>query len=71
MRDSVKAAKVGLLVALAVGATYGVWRFVDERAGGDGGYRVWAVFDDAQGLVPKSRVHIADIDVGYIDSIRL
>ncbi len=71
MRDSVKAAKVGLLVALAVGATYGVWRFVDERAGGDGGYRVWAVFDDAQGLVPKSRVHIAGIDVGYIDSIRL
>jgi phospholipid/cholesterol/gamma-HCH transport system substrate-binding protein len=71
MRDTFRSAKVGLLVVVAVAATYLVWRFVDERAGGDGGYRVWAVFDDAQGLVPKSRVRIAGIDVGYIDSIRL
>lgn len=71
MRDSWKSAKVGLLVVLALAATYMVWRFVDERAGGEGGYQVWAVFDDAQGLVPKSRVRIAGIDVGYIDTIRL
>lgn len=71
MRDSWKSAKVGLLVVVIVTSTYLVWRFVDERAGGEGGYTVWAVFDDAQGLVPKSRVRIAGIDVGYIDSIRL
>jgi len=71
MRDSVKAAKVGLLVVLALAVTWMVWRFVDERSGGEGGYTVWAVFDDAQGLVPKSRVRIAGIDVGYIDTIRL
>ncbi|RLB53689.1 MAG: MCE family protein [Deltaproteobacteria bacterium] len=71
MRDRWKSAKVGLLVVVIVTSTYLVWRFVDERAGGEGGYTVWAVFPDAQGLVPKSRVRIAGIDVGYIDSIRL
>src|SRR5688572_12384326 len=71
MRDSWKAAKVGLLVVAALLATWGVYRLVEERAAGDDGYTVWAVFTDASGLVPKSRVVIAGIDVGYIDKIRL
>jgi phospholipid/cholesterol/gamma-HCH transport system substrate-binding protein len=71
MRDSWKTAKVGLLVVGILGAAYAVFRFVDERSSGEGGYMVWAVFDDAQGLVPKSRVQIAGIQVGYIEDIRL
>lgn len=71
MRETWKTAKVGMLVVFALVATYGVYRFVDERAGGQGGYGVWALFDDAQGLVPKSRVLIAGIQVGYIEKISL
>ncbi|MCS6797911.1 MAG: MlaD family protein [Myxococcota bacterium] len=71
MREPVRTARVGLLVVLALGATYAVWRFVDERAGGRAGYGVWAVFEDAQGLVPKSRVLVAGIQVGHIRDIRL
>jgi len=71
MRDTWKAARVGLLVLAAVAASYLVYRLVDERASGDEGYRVWSVFRDAQGLVPKSRVLIAGIQVGYIENIRL
>jgi len=71
MRDSWNAVKVGLLVVIALVAGYLVYRLVDERSGGTRGYGVWAVFDDAQGLVPKSRVLIAGIQVGYIEKIRL
>jgi phospholipid/cholesterol/gamma-HCH transport system substrate-binding protein len=71
MRDTWKAAKVGLLVVAALIAAWGVYRLVEERGSGDGGYTVWAVFTDASGLVPKSRVLIAGIEVGYIDKIRL
>ncbi len=71
MRDSWTAAKVGLLVVVALVASWLVYRAVDERGGGDDGYTVWAVFQDASGLVPKSRVMVAGIQVGYIDEIRL
>jgi phospholipid/cholesterol/gamma-HCH transport system substrate-binding protein len=71
MRDSWTAAKVGLLVVVALVASWLVYRAVDERGGGDSGYTVWAVFKDASGLVPKSRVMVAGIQVGYIDTIRL
>ncbi|MFT3922842.1 MAG: MlaD family protein [Myxococcales bacterium] len=56
---------------LIVAASIAIYRFVDEGAQGDEGYRVYAIFDDVQGLVPKSRVLIAGIPVGTIDSIRL
>ena len=71
MRDTWKSAKVGLLVVLALIASYVVYRLVEERAGGDEGYVIWGLFEDAQGLVPKSRVVIAGISVGYIEDIRL
>ncbi len=71
MRDSWKAARVGLFVVLAIAASFGVYKLVEERAAGEDGYNVYAIFDDAQGLVPKSRVLIAGIQVGYIDTIRL
>ncbi|MCA9582869.1 MAG: MCE family protein, partial [Myxococcales bacterium] len=72
MRDTWSSAKVGVLVVAAIFATYATYRIVDERGGADsGGYRVWAEFDDVQGLVPKSRVLVAGIQVGIIDGIRL
>lgn len=72
MQNRWTTARVGLLVVVALVASWLVYRAIDERGGGrTGGYEVWAVFDDASGLVPKSRVLIAGIQVGYIDHIRL
>ncbi|MGB0679740.1 MAG: MlaD family protein [Polyangiales bacterium] len=71
MSDQWKAAKVGAMLVAAVLITWGVYRFVEERSGGKEGYSVWAHFSDVQGLVPKSRVLIAGIAVGYIEDIRL
>ena len=71
MSDLSKSVRVGALVlATLVGVAMAV-RFVDEGIGAGSGYRVHALFDDAQGLVPKSRVVIAGISVGTIESIRL
>jgi len=71
MREPWKAAKVGLFVVLGAASVWGVYRLVEETAGGGSGYTVWAHFEDAQGLVPRSRVLIAGIRVGYIERIRL
>src|SRR5690606_19171964 len=71
MQDRVKAAKVGALVLAALVAAFVIWRLVDERAGTDEGYSVCARFDNAHGLITKSRVTVAGIPVGYIESIRL
>ena len=71
MRETLKAARVGLLVLLGALAAIGVYRYVDEGTSGTGGYRVHAVFDDVQGLVEKSQVLVAGIRVGTIDSIAL
>jgi phospholipid/cholesterol/gamma-HCH transport system substrate-binding protein len=58
-------------VLLALAAAFALYRAVDERSAGGDGYRVHAIFDDASGLVTKSRVTIAGISVGRIDAIRL
>ncbi len=71
MRDRIQAAKVGALVLLALAAAFALYRAVDERSAGGDGYRVHAIFEDASGLVTKSRVTIAGISVGRIDAIRL
>jgi phospholipid/cholesterol/gamma-HCH transport system substrate-binding protein len=71
MRETYNAAKVGLLVLVTVAVSIAIYRFVDEGQSGDEGYRVYAIFDDVQGLVPKSRVLIAGIPIGTIESIRL
>ena len=34
--------------------------------GGHQGYRVWCIFHDATGLVEKSRVQIAGLNIGQI-----
>lgn len=71
MKETWKAAKVGVFVVVALVATYLSYRLIEERRAGAEGYRVWAIFDDAQGLADKSRVLVAGIQVGYIESIRL
>jgi phospholipid/cholesterol/gamma-HCH transport system substrate-binding protein len=71
MSDRWISIKVGAFVLGAAIATIVAYRFVDERSASGNGYRVSAVFDDVQGLVPKSRVVIAGIQVGQIETIRL
>ncbi len=71
MRETWNAARVGLMVVLGLAVTFAVYRYVDERSSTEAGYGVYAYFDDVQGLIPKSRVLVAGIPVGYIESIRL
>ena len=66
-----QAAKVGLFVALTGTAAYGIYRFVSPEVSGGSGYTVHAYIHDATGLAPRSRVTIAGIPVGSLDSIRL
>lgn len=64
--------KVGLLVLVGMGAF--VWMVGQVKGGIDddeAGYRVYALFDDVSGMAEKSRVVIAGITVGQIDSIEL
>jgi phospholipid/cholesterol/gamma-HCH transport system substrate-binding protein len=71
MGEWTKAAKVGLFV-IAVGiASVFIFRFVSRTAGVSGGYTVYAQFRDAVGLAPQSRVLMAGIPVGTIQSVRL
>lgn len=71
MRDRWNAARVGLMVVFGVVAIVAVYRYVDERSSPEKGYSVHAYFLDVQGLIPKSRVLVAGIPVGYIESIDL
>lgn len=69
MRSLTNAVTVGILaVGVAVGLYFAI-AFVTREAGE--GYRVWALLDDARGLVTRSRVLMAGISVGSIDSLEL
>ncbi len=60
------------MFALAcVGAGYGIWAYVNPKTGTGGGYTVYARINDASGLASFSRVMVAGIPVGTIESIRL
>ena len=59
------------MVIIGIAAIIAVYRYVDERSGEEEGYELYARFDDVQGLIPKSRVVVAGISVGYIESIEL
>jgi phospholipid/cholesterol/gamma-HCH transport system substrate-binding protein len=71
MREQLRAARVGVVVLIGLFASYSVYRYIDDRGSEAGGYRVYALFEDAQGLIPQSRVVIAGIPVGTIQRIRL
>src|SRR5580693_7513012 len=66
-----QAAKVGLFVLLTGAAAYGIYRFVSPQVSGGEGYTVHAYIKDATGLATRSRVTIAGIAVGTLDSITL
>ena len=66
-----QSAKVGAFVVLAAAGAYAVYATVFREYAGGGGYVVHAYLDDASGLATHSRVTIAGIGVGSIDSIRL
>ncbi|MGE0790173.1 MAG: MlaD family protein [Sandaracinaceae bacterium] len=58
------------MLAAIIGA-FVVWRLVDERSQTSQGYRVYAYLENAHGLITKSRVTVAGLPVGYLDSIEL
>src|ERR1700690_1116160 len=64
-------AKVGAFVLLVAAGAWAVYATIFKEYGGGSGYVVHAYLDDATGLAPPSRVTIAGIGVGTIDSIRL
>jgi phospholipid/cholesterol/gamma-HCH transport system substrate-binding protein len=66
-----QAAKVGIFLLISVAAIYLVLRAIDKGGGGTGSYTVHAFVKDATGLASHSRVTIAGIPVGQIDSIVL
>lgn len=71
MARATQAAKVGLFIALTGAAAYGIYRYVSPEVGVGSGYTVHAFIHDATGLATRSRVTIAGIPVGTLDSIKL
>ncbi len=71
MTRPTQAAKVGLFVALAGAAAYGIYRYVSPQVSGTGGYTVHAFIHDATGLATHSRVTIAGIPVASLEAIKL
>jgi len=63
--------RVGLLTLAALAAFGYLFGNVREGVDEGQGTRVFAVFDDASGLLAKSRVQIAGINVGQIQRIEL
>src|SRR5580692_6848372 len=71
MARGTQAASVGLFVVLTGAAAFGIYRLVSPQLGGGSGYTVHAFIRDATGLATRSRVTIAGIPVGTLESIRL
>ncbi len=72
MKELLTPFRVGLVVIGSLVAFIFMISQVSEGIGDDpSGYRVHASFDDVAGLVEKSRVVIAGINVGQIDRIEL
>src|SRR5271165_2268011 len=71
MARGTQAASVGLFVVLTGAAAFGIYRMVSPQLGGGSGYTVHAFVRDATGLATRSRVTIAGISVGTLDSIKL
>jgi phospholipid/cholesterol/gamma-HCH transport system substrate-binding protein len=71
MARGTQAAKVGLFVVLTGAAGYAILRFISPNSSGGSTYTVHAFIHDATGLATRSRVTIAGIPVGTLDSIRL
>jgi phospholipid/cholesterol/gamma-HCH transport system substrate-binding protein len=66
MKDASAAIKVGLTALIIALLSFFAFKFVSKGLGGGGGYRVWALFHDATGLVDKSQVQVAGLNIGEI-----
>ncbi|HZS38499.1 MAG TPA: MlaD family protein [Polyangia bacterium] len=71
MRSTGAAIKVGLTVMVIAILAFGGFRWISKGISGGAGYSVWALFRDATGLVDKSRVQIAGLNIGEIGDRRL
>ncbi len=71
MKSGPAAAKVGATVLLTLLLAFLGFRFVAKGIQGSAGYRVYGLFRDATGLVDKSRVQTAGLNVGEIVDRRL
>ncbi len=65
------AAKVGVFTVVTLVAGFFIYRFVTRGTGRGEGYVVYAMMDDATGVATRSRVRVAGIPVGSIESVRL
>jgi len=66
MKTGSAAVKVGLTAILMALLLFTGFRFVTKSVSSGRGYRVWALFRDATGLVDKSQVQIAGLNIGEI-----
>jgi phospholipid/cholesterol/gamma-HCH transport system substrate-binding protein len=71
MQNLSRSLKVGMLLVGAVVAAIVMWRVLFRGQGTGDGYRLYAMFDDAAGLVVHSRVVTAGIAIGEIERIQL
>lgn len=71
MKNTSAAIKVGITVLCIALLSFFAFRFVSKGLGGGDGYQVWALFRDATGLVDKSQVQVAGLNVGEITDRRL
>ena len=65
------AAKVSVFIVATGLAAVVIYRFIQKQSGTGKGYVVYALFDDAVGVVKHSQVRVAGIPVGSIEGIRL
>ena len=71
MKNLSAAIKVGILFLALVIGSYVVWKMVGTRPSGESDFRVWALFKDASGLPVGSRVVVAGLPVGEVDSLKI
>ena len=71
MRSTGAAIKVGLTALAIALLSFIAFKFVSKGLSGAGGYHVWALFHDATGLVDKSQVQVAGLNIGEISDRRL
>ncbi|MBW1807070.1 MAG: MCE family protein [Deltaproteobacteria bacterium] len=64
--------KVGILAVVTITGTIFALRSVDQSIlGGGDTYRVYAILENVLGVAERSRVVMAGIEIGYIESIEL
>ena len=63
--------RVGLVVLAAAGAFAIALSLLGSNIGRNGGYTVYAYFDDATGLGARTRVQIAGIPIGQVEKVEL